>query len=279
MSFFSRWLRSFTKEKETSHYYPLPKYYMFNETGNILLCTSAKNIEGIDSYRKDSFIDVSVFLAAMTKALATTKLEDSEQNFSIYNYQAMKDVFTRSGMFIETNVERGYLTSRKVGETLGKRFVQTVLGRTFDDTSLGFTRGMFNGMRFQEESSRKVSKYQHGGHVFFICEVLNGLPCTSVVLVKIEPRSGKGGFNANQDEFKREDNSVDVYKLGEYQEKGYGRCKTRRTWRFRKRSYLFVPPSYIKNASKHLNDVDSGDYDALVNSLSEKLQSMIDEKS
>ncbi len=276
MNFIFRWLRSSLKQETTSHYHPLPKYYMFNETGNILLCMSASNVDGIDSYIKDSFIDVSVFLASMTKALAVTRLADNEQHFSIYNYQAMKEMFSRSGMFIETNVERGYLTSRKVGETLGKRFVQTVLGRTFDDSTLGFTRGMFNGMRFQEESSRKVSKYQHGGHVFFICEVLNGMPCTSVVLVKIEPCSGKGGFNANQDDFELENNAANIYKLGEYQEKGYGRCKTRRTWRFRKRSYLFVPPSYIKNASKQLNDADSGDYDALVNSLSEQLQSMID---
>lgn len=275
MEFIKRWFRRPLEEKETTHYHPLPKYYMFNETGNILLCTSGHHIEGLDSYIKDSFIDVSVFLAAMTRALAMTKVGENEKLLSIYNYQAMKEMFAKSGMFIETNVERGYLTSRRVGETLGKRFVQTVLGRTFDDSSLGFTRGMFSGMRFQEETTRKSSSYQHGGHVFFICELLNGLPCTSVVLVKIEPVSGRGNFNANKDEFEPEDKGVNAYELGEYQEKGYGHCKTLRKWRFRKRSYLFVPPNYIKNASKRLNSAQLDDYDALVDSLSEKLRTAI----
>lgn len=269
---------------DTPHYHPLPKYYLFNETGNILVCSSNNHADRNDPYLKQAFTDVSVFFAAMTKALATTAVVDHSDNesntkpVSIYNYEAMKEIFTKSGMFIETNKEHGYLVSKNVGETLGKKFVQTVLGRSFNEKSLSFTRGMFSGMSAQEGNPQEGQKYAKGGHVFFICELLNGLPTTSVVLVTIEPMNGKLGKGAKQHQFEYGTQGIDVLKYGAFQEKEYGICMRKRTWRFRKRSYLFVPPSLIKNADSILSVSRTNEYADLVDKLSMHLKPDTEDK-
>lgn len=269
-----RALFGYTKKRDPL-YHPIPKYYLFNETGNILICTSAEQVEGFETYVKDAFTDVSVFLAAMTKALAISRLENEKQGFSIYNYQAIKEMFAYSPLFVETNAEHGFITTTKVGETLGKRFVQKVLGKSFDERSLPFTRGMFHGMRNQHQSEHSITRYQRGGHVFFICEMLKGLPTVSVVLVSIERLSGKAQLDANKAELDRQDesNEIDILDFGSIEEKNYaGSCKNRRTWRYRKRSYLFVPPNFMKNATKILNTSNVDGYDELVQDLSKSLK-------
>jgi len=252
---------------------PQPKYYLFNETGNILICSSAEQTKGFENYVRDAFTDVSVFLAAMTKALATIQISDDKdnggvaRNASIYNYEAIKQVFANSGMFIQTNKEHGYLASNRVGEGLGKHFVQTVLGRSFNDKHLAFTRGMFAGMRSQEGHPASGQQLAKGGHVFFICEILNGLPMTSVVLVTIEPLSGSRGAGKEQHLFKRNEEEIDIHEFGMLEEKHYGKTSRQRTWRYRKRTYLFVPPSSIATAAHRFKNLQTADQDALVQKL------------
>ena len=283
-------------------YLPLKKYYLFNETGNILICTSAERVQGFDDYIKDAFTDVSVFLAAMTKALACKHIAATEsdnasikqKSLSLYNYQAMKDMFAHSAMFVQTNAEHGFFTSRFVGETLGKEFVQTALGKKFDERTLSFTRGMFNGMRYQQNTNYYKNDYARGGHVFFICEMLNGLPTTSVVLISIENKSGKtDGSNANTDELKEQENGIDILDFGSVAESDYEELikknkvknsdfkkkpyETSRTWRYRKRTYLFIPPNFLKNATRILNlDMIDG-YDDLVMELTRHINQGLQE--
>lgn len=282
----SRWLWRIifgARKAPTTLYRSLPKYYLFNETGNILICTSEQKADGFETYARDAFTDVSVFFSAMTKALASkdiqvTSPEDQKEvrrTCSIYNYEAMKDIFAKSGMFVETTKEHGFIQTKYVGETLGKKFVQAALGRSFDEESFSFTRGMFEGMKRQESKPERNGTYTKGGHVFFICELLNGLPTTSVVLVTVEPMSGRSGVRSQQNQFKRSNNEIDILEYGALQEKQYGKCTKPRTWRFRKRSYIFVPPSFISNASNELNTAGLSGYDDFVETLSKQIKEFI----
>ncbi len=285
-------------------YIPQKKYYLFNETGNILICASAERVIGFDSYIKDAFTDVSVFLAAMTKALASKHLTSKEseksaskiKSLSIYNYQAMKNMFAHSAMFVQTNAEYGFFTSKYVGETLGKEFVETALGKSFDERSLSFTRGMFNGMRYQQDINFDKSDYARGGHVFFICEMLNGLPTTSVVLISIENISGKTvGSNPNKSELTDRESGIDILEYGSVAEAEYEMTVKNglekkpdgikkaytlsRTWRFRKRTYLFIPPNFLKNATRITQlDMIEG-YDDLVMELTKFVEKGLKEHS
>jgi len=271
---FWRWLFGY-KRPPLPIYHPLPKYYLFNETGNILVCTSELRVAEFDKYVKDAFMDVSVFFSAMSKALALHDAEqDEEGGYALYDFDAMEAIFSHSGLFVATNTEQGYLVSRKVGETLGKRFVQTVLGRSFDDRSLSFTRGMFSGMKQLEHTKGNRNQTVRSGHAFFICEMLNGLPTTSVVLVSIERISGEEKRDADRLALSNQEKGIDIFEYGTIQEKGYkGNCKTVRKWLYQKRTYLFVPPNFMKNARRVLDATDLDGYEDLVSALTEHINS------
>lgn len=277
------WLRNWfgnpepsgSKVQKASVYHPLPKYYMFNETGNIMLCTSEKNISGFDEDIKNSFIDVTVFFSAMSKAIHTTQNPKTNKPYSIYNYQAVKSILLSSGMFVEVNVEEGTFRSEKVGESMGKEFLQHVLNRNFGDVHLPFSRAMFNGMRYQQQLARDAkvpfgsndAMYFRGGSIFFICEILMGIPQTTAVLINIEPDSAK-----NQEAIKKGLNEVEsLFDLGAKQEIGDDGHGITRTWKFKKRSYLFTPPKFLFQNSAHLVRGDSAEWDGLVEKFQQSL--------
>ncbi len=81
-------------------YAPMTKHYVFNETGNIMLCATTDSIHEFDKDIKDSFIDVSVFFSAMTKAVHSTTNPVTGKPFSIYNYQAVKNILGQSEMLL-----------------------------------------------------------------------------------------------------------------------------------------------------------------------------------
>lgn len=263
------------KVHQASVYQPLPKYYMFNETGNIMLCTSEKNISGFDEDIKNSFIDVTVFFSAMSKALHTTKNPLTNKSYSLYNYQAVKNILLSSGMFVEVNVEEGTFSSEKVGESLGKQFLQHALNRHFGDVHLPFSRAMFNGMRYQQQLGKKANidadskdgLYFRGGSIFFICEILMGIPQTTAVLLSIEPNSAK-----NADAVDKGKNEIEsMFDLGiqqEEPEEGHGIA---RSWTFKKRSYLFIPPQFLAKNSAYLAKGDCAEMDTLVERFRESL--------
>lgn len=260
-------------------YQPLPKYYMFNETGNIMLCTSERNINGFDEDIKNSFIDVTVFFAAMSKAIHTTTNPKTNKPYSIYNYQAVKNVLLSSGMFVEVNVEENTFESQGVGESLGKEFLQHALNRNFGDVNLPFSRAMFNGMKYQQnlnqpdpnksdEEKAKDSMFFRGGSIFFICEILMGIPQTTAVLLKLEPDSEQD----DSAQAKGLEKSVSIFDLGCNSERDHQAQQQTRRWTFKKRSYLFAPPKFLANNSASLTSGDNAQVSALVEKLKTGLQ-------
>ncbi|BDX07463.1 hypothetical protein [Planctobacterium marinum] len=277
------WLWNLWGHKEASEptvqrasiYKPLPKYYMFNETGNIMLCTSEKNISGFDEDIKNSFIDVTVFFSALSKALHTTNNPITKKSYSLYNYKAVKDILSSSGMFFEVNVEEGVFSSEKAGESLGKEFLQHALNRHFGDVHLPFSRAMFNGMRYQQNLGKKANVSAdsddalsfRGGSIFFICEILMGIPQTTAVLLSIEPVSAK-----SEDAIKKgKSETVSMFDLGASQESELTAHGIKRRWTFKKRSYLFTPPKFLANNSAYLTRGDCTELDELVDKFRESL--------
>ncbi|MDF2178077.1 hypothetical protein P2G88_07405 [Aliiglaciecola sp. CAU 1673] len=282
-----RWLSGKSEEEksEPTLYVPMTKHYMFSETGNIMLCASKDSIQDFDKDIKDAFIDVTIFFSAMTKAIHSTINPVTQKPFSIYNYQAVKNVLSQSGMFIQLNVETGVFTSKDVGESLGKELVQKILNRNFSESRLAFSRGMFNAMGYQQPDEQEKQqldarqlKFCQSGNIFFICESLLGLPQTTAILVNIEPYSGKEIetlADGHGEHFETDDDAQDVFSLGSKEERFHhpkGHC---RMWRFKKRTYLFVPPRLLKNNAKFLSDVDSQDFDELINALALKLDETV----
>ncbi|MGQ1786189.1 MULTISPECIES: hypothetical protein [unclassified Saccharicrinis] len=273
-----RYLKGNNDKEAQSYYTPMTKHYVFNETGNIMLCATTDSIQNFDQDIKDSFIDVSVFFTAMTKAVHSVKNDVTDKPFTIYNYQAVKNILNQSGMFIEMNVEEGVFSHKGVGGPMGKELIQTVLNRNFSDSKLNFSKSMFNGMAYQvkgvqdkQNLSDRDRKLCRSGNIFFICELLLGLPQTTAVLVNIESKS--------IDEKSQKDNDAkDIFELGKVDERTHQYLGIEREWKFKKRTYLFAPPKFLKNNITALSDANAPEFDDLIEALADRLVKQVKEQ-
>ncbi|MCG8637557.1 MAG: hypothetical protein MI863_27265 [Desulfobacterales bacterium] len=272
-------IRKFFTGPDQKRYIPMTKHYVFNETGNIMLCATADSIGEFNDDIKDSFIDVSVFFSAMTKAVHSTQNPVTGKPFSIYNYQAVKNILGQSGMFIELNVEEGVFSNKGVGTPMGKALIQRILNRKLPESRLGFLRGMFNGMGYQKIDTEKgagLNKTQlklcRSGHIFFVCELMLGLPQTSAVLVNIEP------YSFNNRTRKAEKDAQDIFQLGKKDEKTHRHKGNLRYWKFKKRTYVFVPPKFLKKNITALRDADGKEFEDLVESIAGRLHTLTGEQ-
>lgn len=75
------------------------KKFIFSSTGNIMVATTEETSDNLDSNVRDVFNEVSVFFAAMTKAISTTKRPNSDNNYTLYDYAALEKVIDGSGCF------------------------------------------------------------------------------------------------------------------------------------------------------------------------------------
>ncbi|WP_440053480.1 hypothetical protein ACSLBF_11190 [Pseudoalteromonas sp. T1lg65] len=274
-----RWFGNSSEQKvninsaETmAEYQPITKHYVFNETGNIMLCATADSIDSFDDNIKSAFMDVSIFFAAMTKALSSTENPVTKKPFSIFNYQAVKNMLASSGVFVETNVEEGYFASEGVGGALGAELIKTVLNRNFDDNQLSFAKGMLNGMGYQgvDEQTWASLEPSHqdlcrSGNIFFIGELLLGLPQTSAVLINIEPHS------VDEDSGQMDSDHQSLFKLGLKNEKKHQSMGKTRNWKYKKRTYLFIPPRFFENNIARLGNVESPEFADYVKTLEQSL--------
>src|SRR5215213_9724170 len=91
------------------------KYYVFNETGNIMMASTDNSSEVIQQSVRDVFAEVAVFFAATTKAITTTMNPAQGQPYTIYNYTALQNVIGGSGLFVQVTEEDVSYTSQSVG--------------------------------------------------------------------------------------------------------------------------------------------------------------------
>src|SRR5437868_12143560 len=76
------------------------KYYIFNETGNIMMASTSDMGVDIQQSVRDVFAEVSVFFAAMTRAISTTINPKTGEPYSMYNYTALERIISGSGLFV-----------------------------------------------------------------------------------------------------------------------------------------------------------------------------------
>lgn len=287
------------KSTSGSHYEPLPKYYVFNETGNIMLCTTQADVSNLSDDFRTICAEISVFFAAMTKAIHSVTNPLTDKPYSIYNYQAVKNVMLNSGMFIEVNQQNVMFSSKQVGEGLNKDLMQTILGREFGESKLNFTQGMFQAMDAQALSDKsivdKVKQHAKGdesesvllkqqqkakqdnraGSIFFVCESLLGMPQISTILVNITPASVHSSQSEMQ-KVKKEDDFADFFKLSFKDEQKHTNQGRPRQWMFKKRTYIFVPPKFLKRYINDIDEVDDPDFDAFIEKMRTGLKQMSD---
>lgn len=254
-----------TSEQEVK-YMPLTKYYVFNETGNILLATTSED----ESLLSDSFREIcaeaGVFFAAMSKSIYSVINPHTQEPYSIYNYRALKNVIDSSGVFVGVNQQRMLFKSDKVGEAFCVELAQFMLGRELNPVRLRFAKTMFGAMgaeakclcdaRQQKGHDNSAIGAEEVGNIFFICESLLGMPVVSVIVVH---------YKANVEIDEDSDSLLEIIK-GNFDD-----TSKERTLEFNRDTYLFISPKMVKNYAAGLNATNTPDFSSLVQSLSASL--------
>lgn len=241
MSFFNRLFgrekdKPEPKSKKQTHT-PLKKYYSFNETGNVMVSTTREGTDVLNEELRKMFLDMSIFFAAMTKAIVTNGDGTAKSN-SIYNSDAITKILDQSEFFVKVRSENITVSSSDVGDKMAKELTERILGREFEEEKLNFSKGLFQSMIQSKEDDNDA------GSIFFICEYILGLPMVSAVVIQLDDCEGKGTSllegKTVENEFRH---------MGEILDLKESSHTILREWDFDKNTYMFISPRSISNSN------------------------------
>ena len=232
------------------------KYYVFNETGNIMMATTDDSSSQIQQSVRDVFNEVSVFFAAMTKAISTTINPSTKKAYSIYNYDALSKIISGSGLFIHVTEEDINYTSEKIGADFSKELIEGLLGLATGVGELSFAEAMIQsmgsaGLNISQQSSSETSSV---ANIVFVCEYLMGMPIVSALVVYLNTKEQQQSLSVGPC-FKESSQTM--------------------TWKMHKDTYMFVTPTFIK---KYSGDLMSGVTDPVYNEFIEYLSDLVSGK-
>lgn len=231
-------------------HHPVKKYYVFNQTGNIMLTTIDIN-EKLSKEDKDTFAEVSVFFAGMTKAISTTINPTTKKPYSIYNYSAIKNIVSGSGLFIHITTEDIEHTSNSTGIKFSSKMVKTVLGLQNRTGPLPFAQSMTQSIGQECVELLKNNSDDKAANIFFVCEYLLGLPIISVVVVHLDPKTNRKSIELAPCESKQAQKA---------------------SWMLHKDTYLFVTPNFIKRYTTKIKSITGSEVTDLAKNLKELLK-------
>jgi hypothetical protein len=236
------------------------KRYVFNETGNIMMATTDTTSDTIQQSVREVFAEVSVFFAAMTKAISQTRnpygvpVNGVLPFYSLYNYDALEAVIDGSGYFVHVNEEDVSYTTSSWGANFSQELIEAVLGLATGTGALAFASAMVasmgkEGLNISGQSSSSTSQV---ANIVFVCEYLLGMPVVSALVVTADASTVAQTFSAGPC-FKEQSSST--------------------TMTVHKDTYMFVTPTFIK---QYANDLNSGMYDPAYLNLIMNLQSLVE---
>lgn len=214
------------------------KYYIFNETGNIMMASTTDSSQPIQQSVQDVFNEVAVFFAGMTRAITTTKNPDTGKPYSLYNYEALERVIAGSGLFVHVTEEDVVSKSSSFGADFSKELIENLLGLATGAGEMAFASAMISsigksGLEIGGSSSSSSSKV---GNIVFVCEYLLGMPIISAIVVYAD-------FEENKQTFK----------VGPC----FSESSVSTTLTMHKDTYLFVTPKFIHDYAGDLDSIES----------------------
>jgi len=212
------------------------KKYIFNETGNIMLASTELGGDKIADSVRDVFAEVSVFFAAMTKAISTTINPDTNEYYSLYDYTAMQNVIDGSGLFVHVTEEDVKHKTTSFGATFCKELIEGLLGLATGVGALSFAQSMIAslGSAGLKIGGNKKSSSTKVANIVFICEYLLGMPIVSAMVVSCDAKTNSQTFSVGPC-FKESSISTSLV--------------------MHKDTYMFVTPKFIKQYSGDLDSV------------------------
>ncbi|RRS07889.1 hypothetical protein EAG18_14465 [Pseudoalteromonas sp. J010] len=228
---------------------PATKQFAVNATGNLFIASTLNSTAGgsvLPQEAESAFGEVSVFFAALTKAMA-------QAGTSLYDYDALNKLVSSSGLFVKVTESNIEFESKQSGVTLSGQLIQTLLGLSGNLASIGkslmdMIAGM--GQASVSISANSDSQDKKVGTIIFVCEYLLGAISISPIIISANASDVKSIWQAGP------------CLKGGHTEIQLTLCKS---------VYLFVPPAFVKQAAS-LNEAMS---DPEFNNLIESMRSVI----
>lgn len=173
------------------------KHYAVNETGNIMVVSTAGKDGSISQAAQDLFQEVAVFFAAMTKAIAETPRPGLTapykpgDYYTLYDFEAIESIVNNSGMFVNVNREDLLIEHSGTTADFNTDLIATLLGFAMTDGAAfvalqGALRALGSHAVLsanQDKSSGRI------GHLMFVCEYLMGVPLVSAQYFSLDETS------------------------------------------------------------------------------------------
>jgi hypothetical protein len=214
------------------------KEFVFNETGNIMMATTEIGSQDIEQSVRDVFAEVSVFFAAMTRAMTTTINPATGKFYTVYDYAAIEGIVGGSGLFVQVSEEDITHTMKEWGATVSKELIEGILGLATGEGELAFAQGLISsiGKRGLEVGGSSDKTDGKVGTIVFVCEYLLGMPIISALVVYIDAKK-------------------------HYQQLKVGPCikehSSSLSLEMHKDTYLFVTPKFIRQYSGDLLSIET----------------------
>jgi hypothetical protein len=222
------------------------KFYIFNETGNIMMASTDNSGTPLSQSVQDVFSEVSVFFAGMSRAITTTINPDTNKNYSLYNYTALERVISGSGLFVHVTEEDVTYKTSEFGANFSKNLLEALLGLATGAGALGFASAMMasigkEGLNLSTSSSTSESKV---ANIVFVCEYLLGMPMVSAIVIYADAKTHKQQI-----------------KLGPC----FSESSVTTSWEMHKDTYMFVTPKFIRHYAGDLDSINtSAEYLAMI---------------
>lgn len=212
------------------------KYFVFNQTGNIMVSTTKAVDDGIDDETRRVFSEVCVFFAAMTKSITSTpNPDDNGKPYSIYNMEVLEKVIAGSGCFVEMTKELVQYETSSFGMEFSSTLLSSLIGLP-GGGALAFANSLLAGVAKEgcRLAGSKETSSSRVGSILFVCEMLMGMPLVSVITLSVDASSVKKVFEASPC-LKTESVHSEM--------------------KVAKETYLFVTPTFIRQYSDDLDSI------------------------
>lgn len=214
-----------------------------------MIASTDADSSNLDDKVRDVFNEVSVFYAAMSKAITTTQRPGKKECYSLYDYEALEKVIDGSGCFIHCTQEDINYSSTSVGADFSKELLTALLGLPAGGGVLSFAQAMISSMGQEgfKMSMDATSTESKVGNIIFVCEFLFGMPVISAMVVYVDTKKNSDVFKAGL--------CVSV-------------TNNHTSITMHKDVYMFVTPAFIKSYASDLDSIiTSSDYSKFISYL------------
>ena len=229
---------------------PASKQFVVNATGNLFIATtlsSPDTPENISDEAKEAFGQVSVFFAALTKAM-------SDSGKSMYDYDALNKLIEGSGLFINVAQSTIKFESSSWGVTFSNQLIQSLLGLSGNLAALSQSlRSLISSVGSEGiKVSRNTSETnQKVGTIMFVCEYLMGAVSITPIVFSIDANESKGALELGP-----------CFKAN----------RQKKSFLIEKEVHLFVPPKFVHYAAELNEAMSDPEFNNLVESMKRSIE-------